>query len=81
MSRLRHHHEFEGLDEVALVIDYDYERAEPEEEFYPGCPENAVISSVYIHIGDNYSSITSLITEDFRAELVEHCLEDHRGGE
>ena len=83
--RFTHYHQFDGLDEVKLVIHYDYEEAEPAilygDDAYPGWPENALISAVHLYIGDDYSAIIDLITEDFMAELVEHCLEDYRGGE
>ena len=84
--RFTHHYQFDGLDEIALVIDFDYEPEEKEvlypiDEAYPGCPENAVISSVQFNIGGVYSTVTGMIDEAIMEELVEACLEHYRGYE
>ena len=85
-SVLKHYIEFDNLNEVALFIHYDYEEAEPQvlypvDDAYEGCAENANISDVLMMVDDALISILNLITGKFRYELVELCLEDHRGGE
>lgn len=83
--RFTHYKEFDGLEEIALVIDYEYEPEEkqvlyPNDDAHPGWPENAVITAVAFNINGNYSSITSRITEDFNEELVEAALENYHEG-
>jgi len=84
--RIVHHHQFDGLEEIALVIDYDYQPEEPEvfypvDDAEPGWPEEAQISSVCFNINGNFSDITGLISDEFMTELEAVCLEDFRGGE
>jgi len=83
---LKHYIEFDKLNEVALFIHYDYEPAEaqvlyPIDDAYEGCAENANISDVLMMVDDNLVSILNIVSDELRAELVEHCLEDYRGGE
>jgi hypothetical protein len=81
--RFTHYHQFEELnDSVALVIDYDYEPSEPAilhgDDAYPGCAENAVISSVQLSIHGLFLPLKFLISESLEELLVEACLENHR---
>lgn len=81
--RFTHYKEFEGLEEIALVIDYEYEPAQREiiqgdpDDCQEGIAENAVIGQVSMNIYGNFSSITSLITDSFMEELVELAIEDY----
>jgi len=80
--RFTHHHQFDGLEEIALVIDYDYEPSEPmitdpdAAGFGPGCAENAVVSQVSFNINGRFTVITGLIDDDLMEVLVEASLED-----
>ena len=83
--RFTHYKEFDGLEEIALIIDYEYEPEEkqvlyPIDDAYPGCAENAVITAVAFNINGRFTSITSLIAEDLKEELVEAALESYHEG-
>ena len=82
--RFTHPHQFDGMaDEIDLVIDYDYEPAEPQvlhpiEDAYPGCAECATISSVMFNIKGRFSDVTDIIDQGFMEVLEDYCLMDRR---
>ncbi len=79
-----HPHQFDGMaEEIDLVIDYDYEPAEPEvlhpiEDAYPGCAECATISSVMFNIGGVFSTVTDIIDQSFMEVLEDYCMMNQR---
>lgn len=80
--RFKHYHEFEGMEELELMIDYDHQPFEaqilyPTDDAYEGCSEAALINYVAITINGKFTGITSLLTEDFKEKLEELCLEDY----
>ena len=72
--RFTHTVETDHFGELDLIVDYDYEPAEPETRLEPGCAENAVINAVMINLAGNYATMP---TAEFLDELlVEAALED-----
>jgi len=83
--RFTHPHQFDGMnDEIDLVIDYDYEPAEPMIEnpehplFGPGCAEDANISRIQMCLDDKYLDVTDIIDQSFVEVLEEFCLMNQR---
>ena len=82
--RFTHPHQFDGMaDEIDLVIDYDYEPAEPEvlhpiEDAYPGCAAEAHITQIQIYFNEKYLTVTDIMDQSFIEVLEEYCLMNQR---
>jgi hypothetical protein len=61
--------------EIRADVHFDYEKEEPMEQHYPGCPELAEITDVVVSINGIRQSVMSLVPEYLVTELEDRALE------